>query len=244
MRATRKIIEIDEERCDGCGSCITACAEGALELVDGKAKVISDMYCDGLGACIGQCPRDALHIIEREADAFDEKAVADLLQKKEQEKESLPCGCPSTAMQTFSGENTECSAGRRSDVPSALSHWPVQIRLVAPDAPFLQNADVLVASDCTAFAYPSFHQDFLTGRAALIGCPKFDDRQLYLNRFVEIFSRNAIRSITIVVMEVPCCHGMPSIVKEALMASGKKIPLEIDIVSMQGKIVKRIQEAA
>lgn len=237
MKIIRKIIEIDEERCTGCGNCVVACAEGAIEIIDGKAKVIADKYCDGLGACIGDCPEDALKIIEREADDFDEAAVEELLKKKAAEKptETLACGCPSSAMKTFPmAGNTAPVAGGG---PSSLGHWPVQINLVPANAPFLKGADLLIAADCVPVAYPSFHADFLKGKAVMIGCPKFDDKEAYVEKLAQVFSASGIKSITSVVMEVPCCSGMPMIVKKALEKSGVDLPVKEVVISAQGQIL-------
>ncbi len=236
MKVLRKIIQIDEERCDGCGQCITGCAEGALKLIDGKARVISDKYCDGLGACIGECPSGALHIVEREAEEFDEAAVETLLEQ------SRTPGCPSTKLQMFSGP----SACDKANLPtsldpgdvSALSHWPVQIRLVPSNAPFLNGADLLVVADCVPVAYPSIHRDFLKGRAVMMGCPKFDDAQGYVDKFAQICKNAGLKSITVLIMEVPCCSALPMIVRKGLQASGKSIPLTEIVISTQGKILE------
>ena len=234
MKLKRNIIEIDRERCNGCGDCVSACAEGAIAIVDGKARVISDTYCDGLGNCIGECPQEALKIVVRETDDFDEQAVARHMKAHSAPASStgVSCQCPSAAVRQM-----EPSAS-----VSALSTWPVQLRLVPPHAPFLKNADLLVASDCTAFAYAGFHRDFLQGRALLTGCPKLDDRELYVDKFTEIFKQNNIRSVTVVVMEVPCCQGMPQIVKAGLKAAGKSVPLETVVVGVRGDIVERLQD--
>lgn len=247
MKVMRKIIEIDEEKCTGCGNCVVACAEGAIEIIDGKAKVIADKYCDGLGACIGDCPEDALHIIEREADDFDEAAVEELLEKKaEAEKKTgtLACGCPSTAMKTFpmAGGSDPCSKANSPSVQpsgglSSLEHWPVQIKLVPADAPFLKGADLLIAADCVPVACPSFHADFLKGRAVMIGCPKFDDKEAYVEKLAQVFAVSGIKSITSAVMEVPCCSGMAMIIKKALEKSGADIPFEEVVVSARGEIL-------
>jgi Pyruvate/2-oxoacid:ferredoxin oxidoreductase delta subunit len=247
MKITRKIIEIDEEKCTGCGNCVIACAEGAIEIIDGVAKVIADKYCDGLGACIGDCPEDALKIIEREADEFDEEAVEELLKKQAENKkapETIACGCPSTAMKTFpvAGKSDPCGCANNPKVqttggPSALGHWPVQIRLVPPGAPFLKNADLLIAADCVPVAYPNFHADFLKGRAVMIGCPKFDDAQENVNKLAAVFKESQIKSITSVVMEVPCCSALPMIVKKAFEKSGVDIPFKEVVVSARGEIL-------
>ena len=237
MKVNRKIIEINEELCDGCGQCVPSCAEGALKIVDGKARLVKDIYCDGLGACLGECPTGALTIIEREADEFDEEAVEEYLrsnEKKEGDKEeTLACGCPSSLIQSF-GSMDSCEAANiptvQTSQSSELSHWPVQIRLIPPDAPFLKGADLLVAADCTPIAYPNFHKDFLKGRAVMVGCPKFDNSEEYIQKFAEIFRKADPKSITIVVMEVPCCQGMPVIVEKAMELSGKRIPMEKIII--------------
>lgn len=246
MKVNRKIIRIDEELCDGCGQCVPSCAEGAIQIIDGKAKLIADKFCDGLGACLGDCPNDALKVIEREAEDFDDAAVQEHLktvQSAEETKEAtlptLPCGCPSTQLHTFStpASGQEAGGGAIQKSPlSALSHWPIQIALVPPTAPFLKGADLLVAADCTPFAYPNFHEDFLKGKTLLVGCPKLDDAQEYVHKFAEIFDAADIKSVTAVVMEVPCCQGLPVIVEKALKISGKKIPMEKVIISPRGMI--------
>jgi len=251
MKIKRKIIEIDENKCNGCGQCVEACAEGAIQLIDGKAKLVADTYCDGLAACVGQCPLDALKIVEREADAFDPEAVERYLKRfrapspELKAETSLPCGCPSTKMEMF---GSPCEAANQpvtqSSSSSALTHWPIQIRLVPPFAPFLQKAHLLVASDCTPVAYPDFHKDFLKGRSVLIGCPKFDDTAAYINKFAEIFRIADIQSVTIVIMEVPCCSKMPMIVQEGMAQACKNIPTEIVVVNGRGSITLRNKRAA
>ena len=242
MKVMRKIIEIDEERCDGCGQCVPGCAEGALEIIDGKAKVVAEVFCDGLGACIGECPNDALTLVEREADEFDEQAVEERLAALDQKatEKSLACGCPSSRLQSFAA--TACDSANQpkamAGLESALSHWPIQINLVPPHAPFLKNADLLVVADCAPLAFPEFHNRFLKGRAVMMGCPKFDDAQGYINKFAEVFATAGIRSITTVVMEVPCCSGLPFIVKKGLEKSGKAIPLTEVVISTRGKILQ------
>jgi len=247
MKNKRKIIEINEDLCNGCGQCATACAEGALEIVDGKAKLVSEMYCDGLGACLGECPTGALKVTEKEAEEFDEKAVEHHLHKQSAAVEgptpvTLPCGCPSTQLRTFAPSQGCQEANRPASQEletSALGHWPVQIRLVPATAPFLKNADLLVAADCTPIAYPAFHKDFLQGRTILVGCPKFDDVQAYIEKFAEIFARASIKSVTVVVMEVPCCGGLPQIVKRGMQLAGKTLPVEQIVVSIRGEILSK-----
>jgi ferredoxin len=250
MKSNRKIIRIDEEKCDGCGLCVPSCAEGAIRLVDGKARLVAEKYCDGLGACLGECPRGALAVIDTEADPFDEEAAKELVRADRNDShrqpsgktagnKTLPCGCPSTLMQTFAPQ-TGCD---RANVPvsqpasgvSALTHWPVQIRLVPPSAPFLRGADLLVTADCTPVAYPRFHDDLLRGKTVLLGCPKFDDAEDYVNKFATIFETAAIKSVTIVVMEVPCCQGLPVIVRKGMALAGKEIPIEVVVISTRGE---------
>jgi Pyruvate/2-oxoacid:ferredoxin oxidoreductase delta subunit len=265
MKIKRKIIEIDEERCDGCGQCVIGCAEGALEIVDGKAKVISDNLCDGLGACIGECPQEALTIVEREAEEFDEVAVEAHLSNQQPveptgNSDTMPCGCPSAILQTFvpqsacqkANEPREISAfgsevgladrqvGAASEAgaASALGHWPVQVRLIPPTAPFLKGADLLVVADCVPVAFPTLHRDFLEGRAVMVGCPKFDDAQEYIDKFSDIFKHAGIKSVTVVVMEVPCCSGLPMMVKKGIADAGVNLALSEVVISTRGQILE------
>jgi ferredoxin len=247
MKVIRNIIEIDEEKCDGCGNCVPSCAEGAIQIVDGKAKVIADKYCDGLGACLGECPQGALKVVEREADEFDEAAVHELLKKQaEEDRQAISGiqpgsgGCPSAAVKTFSTTSCDCAnqpKNQDTGGPSALGHWPVQIRLVPAGAPFLKNADLLIAADCVPVAYPAFHKDFLAGKAVMIGCPKFDNAQEYVDKLTRVFKESGIKSITAVIMEVPCCAGLPAIIKKALENSGMDIPFSQVTVSAKGEIL-------
>ena len=245
MKVSRKIIEIDEELCDGCGQCVPSCAEGALEIVDGKARIIADKLCDGLGACLGECPTGALKVIERKADEFDEEAVEEHLTVKEtaQEKQHMACGCPSTQIQTFvpieSHPESQISPKSKTIAESALSHWPVQIRLIPPKAPFLKGSDLLVLADCVAVAYANLHNDLMNGKVVMMGCPKFDGAEEYIDKFTEIFKIAGIKSITTVYMEVPCCSGLPMIVKKGLEASGQSIPMNDVIISRRGKIMEQ-----
>lgn len=247
MKVLRKIIEIDEEKCDGCGNCVPSCAEGAIQIVDGKAKVIADKYCDGLGACLGECPLGAMKIVEREAEEFDEAAVHELLKKQAKEDKQtakglsmVSGGCPSAAVKTFAASLCDCANQPRiqgAGGPSALGHWPVQIRLVPAGAPFLKNADLLIAADCVPVAYPAFHKDLLAGKAVMIGCPKFDNAQEYVDKLTRVFRESGIKSITAVIMEVPCCAGLPAIIKKALENSGMDIPFSQVTVSAKGEIL-------
>ena len=248
MKVRRKIIEIDEERCDGCGLCILGCAEGALKVIDGKAKVVADKFCDGLGACLGECPNDALTIVEKETDEFDEIAVEEhLSQMEKQTVHQTPApssGCPSATLQSFAP--TACQNANQPIAHegglSALSHWPVQIRLVPPQAPFLKNAHLLVAADCTPLAYADFHERLLKGKVVLMGCPKFDDVQDYIDRFAAIFTASDIASITAAIMEVPCCSGLPYLIKKGMEKAGKTIPMETVVISTRGQILEQLQE--
>lgn len=246
MKIKRKIIKIDPERCDGCGLCVPSCAEGAIQIVDGKATLTAEKYCDGLGACLGECPNDALQIIEREAEDFDEHAVEAHLeamksQAAPQTESKLPCDCPSTTLQTLTPLSS-CQEANQPKVQapqgSALGHWPVQIKLVPPTAPFLKNADLLVVADCAPLAYPNFHQDFLRNKVVMMGCPKFDDVQEYIEKFTEIFKKADINSVTTIIMEVPCCSGLPWIVKQAMEKAGKNIPMAERIIGIRGQILK------
>ncbi|MGE5256342.1 MAG: ATP-binding protein [Hyphomicrobiales bacterium] len=253
MQVIRKIIKIDEDLCNGCGNCVPACAEGALEIIDGKARVIADIYCDGLGACLGECPTGALTIEERKADEFDEHAVEKKLAEKDRKKEEprdhrvLPMaagGCPSARMmQSFGPAADRAAAPPAAGEPdeSALSHWPVQIMLVPPTAPFLKGADLLVLADCVPVAFPTLHRDFLQGKRVMMGCPKFDNTQAYIEKFAQICKQSGIRSITSVVMEVPCCSALPVIVKKGMERSGVEIPMEEVVISVRGKILQRRQ---
>lgn len=251
MKVVRKIIQIDEDLCDGCGNCVPACAEGALEIIDGKARVIADIYCDGLGACLGECPTGALEIVERTADEFDEHAVEKMLAaKKKKEARAKPAhtvmpmagGCPGARMMASFEAASEPAPAAPAAGPaeeSALRHWPVQIMLVPPTAPFLKGADLLVLADCVPVAFPTLHRDFLRGKAVMMGCPKFDDAQAYIDKFAQIARLSGIRSITAVVMEVPCCSALPEIVKRGLAAAKAEIPMEEVVISVRGKILER-----
>lgn len=248
MKIKRKIIEIDEERCNGCGQCVIACAEGAIEIVDGKAKVISDNLCDGLGACLGECPEDALRIIEREAEDFDEEAVERHLAEREKsqgKQSAMASGCPSTRIQQFEAPAGGCQKANQpstiAPLQSELTNWPVQITLVPPSAPFLKNADLLVAADCVPFAFAGFHAELLKGKILMMGCPKLDQAQAYIDKFAEIFKSAGIRSLTCAVMEVPCCSGLPVILKKGMEAAGVDIPMQVVVVSTKGEVVETRQ---
>jgi len=279
--AKRKIIKIDEKKCNGCGLCIPNCPEGALQIIDGKARLISDLFCDGLGACIGHCPEGAIVIEEREAGKYDEKKVmaniikqgpnvikAHLNHLKEhnetqlfkeatdflkEKKIAVPAmaqqsahgghghgssGCPGSKMMDFGekrGTAAKISSAEKNE--SQLSQWPIQIMLVPPFAPYLQNADLLIAADCVPFAYADFHQDLLRGKILLVGCPKLDDVNFYTEKFTRIFKDNTIKSVTCAHMEVPCCYGVVQAVKEAIKTSGKDIPFHDVTIGIRGDIL-------
>lgn len=223
----RKIIKIDEEKCNGCGACAKACHEGAIEMVDGKAKLTREDYCDGLGDCLPACPTNAISFEEREAPAYDEEAV-----KKAQSKK-LPCGCPGTNSKTIKREGI---SQRNVSVSSELMQWPCQIKLVPVNAPYFDNANLLIAADCTAFAYGNFHNEFIRNHITLIGCPKLDEGD-YAEKLTAIIANNNIKSVKVVRMEVPCCGGIENAVKRALQASGKFIPWQVVTISTDGKIL-------
>ena len=247
----RKIVSIDENRCNGCGLCVSACHEGAIQLIDGKAKLISDSYCDGLGDCLPACPVDAIQIVEREAADYDEAAVAARQAAAKGHaapapapapaaaKPPLPCGCPGMLAKAMAPKPAAAPA---PDAPAAapvaqLGNWPVQIKLVNPRAPYLQNAALLVAADCTAFAYADIHRKFMRNKVTLIGCPKLDEGD-YAEKLTAILQANEIKSVTVLRMEVPCCGGIASAVQRALQASGKTIPWQVVTISTEGQILE------
>ncbi|NCB73752.1 MAG: 4Fe-4S ferredoxin [Clostridia bacterium] len=231
----RKIIKIDEEKCNGCGLCADACHEGAIGIVNGKAKLLRDDYCDGLGNCLPVCPTGAISFEEREAAEYDEGAVNEKNLQKQGEK--LPCGCPGTQSKSISHAEAPCScASEGSDNQSRLSQWPVQIKLAPVNAPYFNGANLLVAADCTAYAFGDFHNKFIKNRITLIGCPKLDDTD-YSEKLTAILKLNSIKSVTVVRMEVPCCGGIENAVKTALKNSGKMIPWQVVTISTDGKIL-------
>ena len=235
----RKIIRIDEEKCNGCGACAAACHEGAIEMIDGKAKLTREDYCDGLGDCLPACPTDAISFEEREAPAYDEAAV--LAAKAKKAEAPLPCGCPGSQSRAIRRENdsSECSTVPGSpavSIASQLSQWPVQIKLAPVNAPYFNGAKLLVAADCTAYAYGNFHNEFIRNHVTLIGCPKLDSVD-YSEKLTAILANNDIRSVTVVRMEVPCCGGIEHAVKTALQESGKFIPWQVVTISTDGRII-------
>ena len=239
----RRIIEIDQDKCNGCGACAAACHEGAIAMVDGKAKLMRDDYCDGLGDCLPACPTGAITFVEREAAAYDEQAVMDNKRRKMQEKMkkegmTLPCGCPGSRSRKIEHAEAEgsCAAETSARPVRRLLQWPVQIKLVPTNAPYFDGAKLLIAADCTAYAYAAFHEDFIKGHITLVGCPKLDGVD-YSEKLGEIIRDNDIKSVTVVRMEVPCCGGLEHAAKTALQNSGKFIPWQVVTVSTDGKIL-------
>jgi len=243
----RKIVSIAEEKCNGCGACIPNCAEGAIKIINGKAKLIDDRFCDGLGACLGHCPQDAIRIIERDAPEFDEEVVKmqlDIMEKKPESMHkgvprgtlhtAMPCGCPGSKAVDFRSERSADTRVSDRQKPE-LRQWPVQLMLVSPQASYFKDADLLVAADCVPFAYPNFHSDFLAGKSLVIGCPKLDDADFYIDKLTELFKANNIKSITLVNMEVPCCFGLQRIVEEAVQKSGKVVPIRQTVITIRGE---------
>ena len=239
--AVRKIIKIDEEKCNGCGLCIPNCAEGALAIVDGKAKIVKDIFCDGLGACLGHCPQGALEVIERDALEFDEVAAIEFIQSQGGELKphptiSKPGGCPGSQMKQISRTETTDSNVK---LTSKLSQWPVQLMLVPVNAPYFKGADLLITADCVPFAYANYHNDFLKDKAVVVGCPKLDDSNYYAEKLSEIIKSNDLESITVLRMEVPCCGGIAAAAKTARDKSGIEIPVKVITISLEGEVLKR-----
>ena len=230
----RNIVQIDEKKCNGCGVCIPSCAEGALQIVDGKARLVKEVYCDGLGACLGECPQGAITIIQREAEEFDEKAVEEHVKNLQETPAAHAMSCPSRQVKQFKTIGKP-AVETPLKMESRLSTWPIQLKLLPPQALFLKNADLLIAADCVPFAYADFHEDMLKNRVLAMGCPKIDDVSLYRNKLAAIFRTADIKSVTIVNMEVPCCFGLKRIVEEAMELSGRQIPLKQETISIKGE---------
>lgn len=227
----RKIIKIDKDKCNGCGLCAKACHEGAIEMINGKAVLTREDYCDGLGDCLPACPTGAITFEEREALAYNEQAV----QQAKTHKATLPCGCPGTNSKTLNRKQNNTGVSN-TNISSRLNQWPIQIKLVPVNAPYFKNANLLIAADCTAYAYGNFHNDFIKNKITLIGCPKLDMVD-YTDKLTQIIANNEIKSVTVVRMEVPCCGGIENAVKQALMASGKFIPWSVVTISTDGRIL-------
>jgi len=245
----RKIVKIDQDKCDGCGLCVPSCAEGAIKIVDGKAVLAADNLCDGLGACLGECPQDAITVEEREADGFDEAAVEQHLAAQGSPMPSqhgaspAPAppvhhhgGCPGSRAMSFDRPGETPASEARGSRQSQLAQWPVQLHLVSTSAPYFQGADLLVTADCVPVAYAGYHEDFLKGCSVVMGCPKLDDNQFYQEKLTELFIRSDIKSITVLKMEVPCCGGIAVAARKALAASGKQIPYCEVTIGIQGQI--------
>jgi len=236
----RKIISIDESKCDGCGLCASACAEGAIKIIDGKAKLVSETYCDGLGACLGECPRGALTVEEREAQIFDEEAAMNHVKKErfaDHPHAAHQGGCPSAREMDFGAAKPEPSSQSKS-VKSALSHWPVQLHLISPTAPYFQNADVVLAADCVAYALGGFHENYLQGRRLSIACPKLDsDQEEYAEKVRSLIDDAKINTLTVMIMQVPCCSGLLAMAKSAAQGAKRKVPIKAVVVSLKGDVL-------
>jgi NAD-dependent dihydropyrimidine dehydrogenase PreA subunit len=274
----RKIIEIDEDKCDGCGLCIPACPEGAIQMIDGKARLVKDFYCDGLGACLGHCPQGAINVIEREAEEYDEQAVLEnvirqgpaviaqhlehlkehgehellaqaqkFLKQKQNQPASLQMmddapqsgGCPGSQNKIFEPKQVEKPS--QADVPSALNHWPIQMHLISPQAPQYQGSDLLLAADCVAFSLGNFHQKYLQKRTLAIACPKLDQQQdIYLDKLVALIKHADIKSLSVMIMQVPCCSGLAQMAQRAVAKTGNKIPVRATVVGLNGEILNDV----
>lgn len=232
----RNIIQIDEEKCNGCGQCITSCAECALQIVDGKAKLVKEIYCDGLGACLGTCPTGALTIVQRDTDAFDEEKTKEHIYKTKM-SEVKACSCPSSIVMDIASRDTASNTNVAAETKPELTSWPVQLMLVPVTAPYFAGADILLAADCTAFSTANFHSRFIKGKKLIIACPKLDNADFYVDKLTQIFANNSIKSISVLRMEVPCCGGLTHIVKKALAESGKNIPYNEKIIGIKGEVL-------
>jgi NAD-dependent dihydropyrimidine dehydrogenase PreA subunit len=235
--ALRNIVKIDEEKCNGCGQCVDACAEGAIEIIDGKAKLVSEIYCDGLGACIGHCPQDAITIEQREADEFDEGATKVHLAKAQKAPTQTDFVCPGMMAKELK-EKGKSAENTTAAVSSQLTHWPVQLKLVSPQAPYFAGADLLLVADCVPFAMGDFHNKFLKEHSVVVGCPKLDNADFYVEKLAQIVKSNKLNSLTVLHMEVPCCFGLTHIARKAIAASGVNIKFEDITIDLQGNVSK------
>jgi len=233
----RNIVRIDEEKCNGCGQCVTACAEGAIEIIDGKAKLISEIYCDGLGACLGTCPEDAITVEQREAPDFDEAATkAHLAEQQKTESQDAPV-CPGLLPRDLKPKS-QSSQSAPASAPSQLSHWPVQLSLLSPSMPCFANADLMLVADCVPFAMGDFHDKLLKDHSVAVGCPKLDNAEFHIEKVAAILKANKLNSLTVVHMEVPCCFGLTHIAREAIARSDAKISFDDVTIDLQGNICK------
>ncbi|MEW6360261.1 MAG: 4Fe-4S binding protein [Planctomycetota bacterium] len=236
--ARRKIVKIDEEKCNGCGQCVDACAEGAIEIIDGKARLVSETYCDGLGDCLGECPQGAITIEEREAELFNEAATKEHLEARAHRGEKMPCGCPGTMAKRIEREPAHTTHASMGSIPSELTNWPVQLRLVPSNAPYFRGADLLLAADCVPFALADFHSRFLRGKPLVIGCPKLDDAEYYVEKLADVLASSSVKSLTVVHMEVPCCSALTRIAEAAIERAGVDVPLRDATVSIEGQVIQ------
>lgn len=237
VQTFRKIVNIDEEKCTGCGLCVTACAEGAIEIINGKARLVSEIYCDGLGACLGECPEGAIAIEERVAEEFDQEAAKAHVQQLMEEEKGLPCGCPGSMAREIKRQPAAADHVVSGTTPSELTNWPVQLKLVSAAAPYFQGSDLLLVADCVPFALADLHARFLRGRTLVIGCPKLDNADYYIEKLTEILRHSSVNSLTVVHMEVPCCSGLTHIASRAVESSGKDIPMSDVTITIQGEVM-------
>ena len=233
----RNIVNIDEARCNGCGQCGNACAEGAIKIIDGKAKLVSETYCDGLGACIGTCPEDAISVEQREAAEFDEEATKEHLAKEKAADAPSNFVCPGMMAKELRAKS-DSVVTEGAEVPSRLRHWPVQLKLVPPEAPYFAGADLLLVADCVPFAMGDFHNRFLKDHSIAVGCPKLDDSEFYIDKLAKILQANKLNSLTVIHMEVPCCSGLTQIARKAIASSGAKMPFEDVTIDLRGNVSK------
>jgi len=240
-RNVRKIVHIDEEKCNGCGLCVPSCEEGAIQIIDGKARLVAENLCDGLGNCLGECPQDAIAIEEREAEEFDEAAVAEHLEQAQQEPAACSGGCPGSRIMQFLRPEATAPTAPTGPQPSELRNWPLQLTLVPVQAPWLENANLLISADCVPYALPEFHRELLAGRVLITACPKLDETGPYLQKLAEIFRTHRINSVTVARMEVPCCAGLVALVRAAIEASGRAIPFAETIISIEGRQLAPVQ---
>jgi ferredoxin len=234
----RNIVKIDEEKCNGCGQCVNACAEGAIKLINSKAKLVSEIYCDGLGACIGHCPQDAITIEKREAEEFDEQATQKHLSEQKKMEEQLSFVCPGMMSKQLREKKDELVKNAQNSIPSELSHWPVQLKLVPPNAPYFANAELLLVADCVPFAMGNFHDKFLKDHSIAIGCPKLDDKEFYIDKLATIIKVNNLKSLKVIHMEVPCCSGLTEIARQAISKNKIAMKFEDVTIDLQGNICR------